>query len=625
MFCKTISNCESEDKEMKKLMGRVRCTRAIAMFLGMIMLLGLFVNNAYAEKGKTDVLGKVYTFGKDSKYEFSESKKYKDSNEASTYGIFSLSGDVGNISTQNDVPSYEVKSGNLELFYTYGDSLLKANEKSWHLVDDKGKSVDGKKLDEKIMKGAIILQTSKDRKNWVDVKCITNAFGKTQIQTGSTYKTKDVELLNGCYYRLIVAYETRKMVETNKVLFVSVNDYKYQKIAEVYEFYAYAQAESSSESAEKPYNIGKKVRTKKFEGYSGEQAIVKDKDSHDGWDLGQFFISGHTEKQKGTNGEMVFLKNVGDKVTLSFNLKQNINKLNGNKNLYISADTEGYDQYFETPRMDFGKGMLIVRHTDDNNVSTQQYYKNYLEANATVGADTIVQLFEEGDYEVALDYEVTNDKLVDSVAHYRIFFKFSVRNGNCMVYPFDVVTGDELANSSMTDNGFKIDKAKSRYLEVNVKREVLTDSADGLVEDTRSNGPARDGAEYTDEGIYTIQVHNKYTNQFTTKKIYVGTNKVLKAYMTTGLTIPEINNLIATGATIANDGTVTLATGSTVTDTNTNEQENREKNEQVSQRNVLPIGIAVCIFVILVVVIAFMRKKKYAKNNEEGEKEGGNA
>ena len=128
-----------------------------------------------------------------------------------------------------------------------------------------------------------------------------------------------------------------------------------------------------------------------------------------------------------------------------------------------------------------------------------------------------------------------------------------------MVYPFDLVTGDELTNSSMTENGFRLDLAKSRYLKVIVKREMLADSADGLVEDTRFNGPAKDGAEYKDEGIYTITVSNQYTGQLTEKKIYVGTNNVLRAYMTTGLSIPEINDLVAQGATINNDGTIQLA------------------------------------------------------------------
>jgi len=273
--------------------------------------------------------------------------------------------------------------------------------------------------------------------------------------------------------------------------------------------------------------------------------MISKKDPHYGWELGNFFVSGYTDEITDNNENTVFLKNVGDKVTLWFKLKQNINGLNGNEKITVTSDNEGYDQYFETPKMKFGRGALIIRYTDHNNVKTEPtIYTNYLEANATVGADTKVKLFEEGDYEVALNYEITSDEFIDKIGHYRIFFKFSVRNSNCMVYPFDVKTGNELTNSAMTENGFKLDLAKSRYLKINIKKEVLKDSADGLVEDTRFNGSAKDGAEYTDEGIYNITVSNQYTGVFTTKKIYVGTNNIIRAHMTTGLPITEINKLI---------------------------------------------------------------------------------
>ena len=379
------------------------------------------------------------------------------------------------------------------------------------------------------------------------------------------------------------------------------------------------------------YSLGTKVRVKNFDGYFGEELIDKN-DVHYGWDLGNFFVSGYTDEVTDADGNMVFLKNVGDKVTLWFKLNQNINGLNGKENLSITADTEGYDQYFETPKMDFGRGVLIIRYTDHNNVKAEPtIYTNYLEANAAVGADTKVQLFEEGDYEVALDYEITSDELIDKVGHYRIFFKFSVRNGNCMVYPFDVKTGSELTNSSMTENGFRLDLAKSRYLKINLKRETLKDSADGLVEDTRFNGPAKDGAEYTDEGIYTITVSNEYTGQFTTKKIYVGTNNILRAYMTTGLSIPEINNLVDNGATISDDGTIQLATVKPAEESTEPEEEKStvpassdeatgaeseasaepEANEQTTEP--FPIVAALCILVCAIVVVGVIVKVKKRK------------
>ena len=457
------------------------------MILCVVALTTLYSVNAFAKSEKNAVVGKVYEFDKNDDYDISESDKFSSTDKVETYGEFSLLGNIGNISEKNGVPAYEVTSGNLNLYYTYSDALLKAEEKKWHLIADNGKKLAGNKLDKKILKGAIIIQTSKDRKNWTDIKCLTNAFDDEPVRTETLYKTTDVQILNGCYYRIIVAYKTEKLEKIKKIAFVPVKDYKYKKIAEVYEFYAYSPStEQEVSESEQMYALGKKTRAKEFDGYSRSSEIEK-KDIHYNWDIGQFFVSGFTDKVKESDGNVVFLKNVGDKVTLWFNLKQNISELNGDKDLKITDDTEGYDQYFETERTDFGKGTLIIRYTDYNNNSSEpQIYKNYLEANTSVGADTKVQLFEEGDYEVALDYEVTSDQLIDKVGHYRIFFTFSVRNGNCMVYPLDVSTGSELTNSSMTENGFMLDLAKSRYLQINVKREVLTDSADGLVEDTRS-------------------------------------------------------------------------------------------------------------------------------------------
>lgn len=593
----------------------------ITIALALVLFVGVAPINtyAYAEAEKNTIIGKVYEFDEDNDYEFSKVEKSTASDKADTYGSFSVSGKIGNITEKNGIPSYEVDSGNLSIYYTYSDTLLKMDEKSWHLIDDKGKKIDGKKLDEKILKGTIILQTSKDRKNWTDVKILTNVFSEKPIRTEALYKTTDVQILNGCYYRLIVAYETRKLDKTNKVLFVPVKDYEYRKIAEVYEFYAYAtSSEKDVTTSEQTYALGEKTRVKEFDGYSGSSEIKKD-DVHYGWDIGQFFVSGYTDKVKESDGNVVFLKNVGDTVTLWFNLQQDINKLNGDEDLKITADTEGFDQYFETPRTNFGKGTLIIRYTDYNNNSPDpQIYTKYLEANATVGSNTKVQLFEEGDYEIALDYEVTSDELIDKVGHYRIFFTFSVRNGNCMVYPLDVATGSELTNSSMTENGFMLDLAKSRYLQINVKREILTESADGLVEDTRANGPAKDGAKYVDEGIYTITATNQYTNQTTTKKIYVGTNNVLKAFMTSGLSIEEINKLVSEGATIDDEGIITLSTNGKIKE---------DTNVSASQKNSNNIGglivaiVAVLAVALSVVIIAVWKKRKNDKHNESMEDE----
>ena len=592
------------------------------MILCVVALTTLYSVNAFTKSEKNAIVGKVYEFDKNDDYDISESDKSSSTDKVETYGEFSLLGNIGNVSEKNGVPAYEVTSGNLDLYYTYSDALLKAEEKKWHLVADKGKKLDGNKLDKKILKGAIIIQTSKDRKNWTDIKCLTNAFDDEPVRTETLYKTTDVQILNGCYYRIIVAYKTEKLEKIKKIAFVPVKDYEYKKTAEVYEFYAYSPStEQEVSESEQTYALGKKTRVQEFDGYSGSSEIEK-KDIHYNWDIGQFFVSGFTDKVKESDGNIVFLKNVGDKVTLWFNLNQNINELNGDKDLKITDDTEGYDKYFETERTDFGKGTLIIRYTDYNNNSSEpQVYKNYLAANTSVGADTKVQLFEEGDYEVALDYEVTSDQLIDKVGHYRIFFTFSVRNGNCMVYPLDISTGSELTNSSMTENGFMLDLAKSRYLQINVKREVLTDSANGLVEDTRSNAPAKDGEKYIEEGIYTITATNQYTNQKTTKKIYVGTNNLMKAVMTSGLSIEEINKLISEGATIDDEGTLTLAKKSEVVDSSDrtiSSSENAEKatNKAFNLKYLIAV-VGALLVVALFVGIKHKKKKSIAEEDDE--------
>lgn len=77
-----------------------------------------------------------------------------------------------------------------------------------------------------------------------------------------------------------------------------------------------------------------------------------------------------------------------------------------------------------------------------------------------------------------------------------------------------------------------------------------------MTEDVRFNKPAKDGEQYTDEGIYTITVSNLYTNQTTTKVIYVGTDDVLKAHVATGLPISDVEYQLSLGATVAADGSL---------------------------------------------------------------------
>lgn len=317
---------------------------------------------------------------------------------------------------------------------------------------------------------------------------------------------------------------------------------------------------SGNGSEDNKYYYDKVVNTGLDNGYS-ESNSIKEGDPHFGWKLGRFVVSGFTSRAG--DDVPVFLKNSGDQVELSFQLNQSIDSLNGDDKRKISGDGNGYDEYFGIPKTDFGHGALITKHTDYQNASTEPTVSTEYLSSVKVGANTHIDMYEEGDYEVALDYEIESPGLLPfrpAYNNYRIFFKFKVRNSNTMMFLFDTATNNELFNGSVTSSGFRIDMAGSHYLDVSVKREVLNSTGDGLTEDVRFNKTATDGAVFEDEGIYMVTVKNPNTGEeATTKRIYVGTNDAMKASVANNMTLAEAQERIAEGATVADDGSLRSA------------------------------------------------------------------
>ena len=501
---------------------------------------------------------------------------------------------------ENGVPSFGTDGGTLKFIYKYSDSLLNTSDDQVHLVDDNSKVVDNLTLDNNIMKGAMIVQTSKDGHIWYTIpnQTLTNVFADKPInQSDAFYETTEVQMVNGCFYRVIIAYKTSVKAGTSQILFVKNDEYENHKIAEVYQFYAYDKTamDVTTPSGSNKKLLGSKVRTAKYEGYQGSKEM-NNEDPHFGWDIGQFFVGGFTDCVTDAQGTPIFLKNNRDRISLWFDLQQNLDKCFGNEKIKVVADNKGSDAYFEIPggvneTMDFGHGTLIVRHITEDSKGKPQIYTDFLRASASVDADTKINLFEEGDYEAALDYAVKFDKteilgmsVLPETAHYRIYFTFSVRNGNTLIFLFDTATGSELSNGAFTENGFRLDFANSKYLKVNVKREILKDGFDGLTEDTRFNSSATDGDVFKDEGVYTITVSNQYTHsEPTIKRVYVGNNNVLKAYMVTGLSIAEINDKVAMGATIMDDGTIVEPEPETEPETEAESEEESTKENLKDQ------------------------------------------
>ena len=419
---------------------------------------------------------------------------------------------------------------------------------------------------------------------------------------------------------------------------------------------------AADDSEEQVYYYNETVNTGLDNGYSGKDSIKKD-DPHYGWSLGRFCIKGYSAK-KANGNNLVFLKNVknnndsdneGNKISLYFLLEQDIDKLNGKDNIKISDDENGYDEQIGTDQSKFGRGTLIVRKTDHTNTKIEpEVHSNFLKTNAAKGKEKLIDFYEEGDYEIVLDYEiVVEDKFVviptSDYYNYRMSFKFSVRNGNCMVYMMDSKTKSELKNTSITENGFYLDLARSRYLDVNIKRKTLVEGSDVLTEDVRFNGPAEENKIYDKEGIYEITVKNNYTGEKTEKIIYVGKDKILKAYVqNNGMSIKDIKAKVSQGATINNNGEITMPVVVSVTENSqqsskptsvpessvsekpdvsetVESKKNSEKNENsivitFRQENVMIIIIiaAVVLGVITVIAGVIISRKRNKKKSMNG-------
>lgn len=529
--------------------------------------------NTYAKEKGMEILPRLYQFEEKNDYIISETGE-KDGTIKSL-GSLCINGDVKQGKDKNGIATYIV-NGN-EALFTYEIDLGKLStvDSEWHLIDVKNKSVDGIKLSKDVLSGAVIVQTSLTGDNWITDKEFSDVFDANSEGLQEIYRANDVQLQNGCYYRILVVYEQERTIGQKKVVLWNTDTKEQRKIAEEYIFLAESKdkGQVSSPDTSPKHIYGKEgevstaVNTGKDKGYSLSQAAtqLKADDPQYGWALGYFTVNGYTDKTKSDDGNYVFLKNVGDQVTLWFSLEKDITDLIGDGTLSIAEDDNGQDIDFQTKKTNFKHGTLIIRHLDSENNSKEPIiYTDYLAANARTGANTKVTLFEEGDYEVALDYEIKNSPrkigsvdVAPSYTDYKVYFKFSIRNGNCMAYPFDKTTGSELRDGDICDEGFTLKLAGSRYNKVFVEYKAIVGAEGKKKLDSRYNKVVNEGDEFKDEGVYIFTVENQYTHRVLPKTVYIGTDPYIRA-MAEGKSLSEINDKVIQGYELHEDGSLSL-------------------------------------------------------------------
>ena len=228
------------------------------------ILLAMPLNTFAAEKNIT-VEGNVFTSSeKNNGFPAENQEKISDKN---TYGEFSIVGDLKENGKENGVVAFDAvgdtidsetgeDESEIKFVYTYDDGLLNADESnSWKLVEDSSKKINGIDIGEKAGAGTIIVQSSFDNENWTINEIKTDVFETDKTNDGKEfYETVLNQLVNGCYYRVTVAYQTRKMTGKTKIGPIKVKDnYEYCEHVEVYEFYIINEEENAK--AAKPTDM----------------------------------------------------------------------------------------------------------------------------------------------------------------------------------------------------------------------------------------------------------------------------------------------------------------------------------------------------------------------------------
>lgn len=264
------------------------------IILNIIMLAFIFastLNVAFAKETEIQVEGKLYEFDEDSHYEFtSESSSLSTKTGTNALGKFFVSGDFQENGKQNEAFRYDIRNGNLSFYYKYDTSNFTTDETEWHLGKDTSKEINGISLDNKIMKGALAIQSSLDGVVWLEDVVMTDIFSEDGAIDEVVYKTNNIQQQNGCYYRIIIAYSLERKAGENEFLFVKTDDDEIKKVVEVYEIFIVDDEIENAISADTipKKELGKKVNAGKDTGYIENNVIDLD-DPHYGWDIGAFF------------------------------------------------------------------------------------------------------------------------------------------------------------------------------------------------------------------------------------------------------------------------------------------------------------------------------------------------
>lgn len=154
----------------------------------------------------------------------------------SSLGSFSINGDIDDVATYRGKPAYGV-SGNLSFSYTYNGYLQDNSAESWNISSDTATSVAGYILTGSVGQGVVLIQTSTNGSVYENVVNPVTDFFSGKNGRENFYTTDGNTVAQGSFYRIIIAYETRRKTGTTGIWPFKKDVFEYKNSVEIYEFY----------------------------------------------------------------------------------------------------------------------------------------------------------------------------------------------------------------------------------------------------------------------------------------------------------------------------------------------------------------------------------------------------
>lgn len=543
--------------------------KSFSIFMAALMSFSFisFLRTENVSAKDENISGEAYVFSEKGEFNSKKSiRSYKTDSkdeDSRALGKVTLSGDFKKIEGMDN--GFYVNEGNITVSYKINTSyrLNDYNEEDWHIYEkDNAKKVEGIELKGKNKSGVIIVRSSFDGEEWCTDEILLDQFSKDKDAENTIYSTNSIQLVSGCHYQIIIAYKMEKKTGAYAVGKVELKDkHEYRRIEEIYEFYAEGEDKEVFESVnaknheKDPYHSSDLIKTD--DEYYGNQTIEL-KDPMYSRSIGEFTVKGFTSFDDTNKENVIFEKTGADRIAVSFNLEEkNIDKLFGSKDLKINYDTAN-DKELQIEKQEFKRGTLIVKFTDTRNKKKDPIvYTNFLEACTTTKADTKILLFEEGSYEIVLDFEILDEsKTPDKKTNYKMKFNFEVVNGNAKAFFVNTTTSELLDNNAVITDAFKIDFANSKKLKANCIYYKYTLNDNQIKETIVSNNAVADGDIFEKSGKYVFTVSSDAGSKESEFVVYVANDKYTKAITQPDMDLESVNQKLKNGYKINEDGSL---------------------------------------------------------------------